>query len=109
MKPLFKSYLKELSDTTLREDARGENFCPALATLFQEVSEATDRPHVHVTTLAKVTGAGSPDFRPWNGTDRIIAISRPKSPRKSDFISSKTLNQLQTDPAPARLFQGIEV
>ncbi len=34
MKPLFKSYLKELSDTTLRGDAREESFYPALATLF---------------------------------------------------------------------------
>ncbi len=66
MKPLFKSYLKELSDTTLRGDAREESFYPALATLFQEVSEATDRPHVHVTTLPKATDAGNPDFRLWN-------------------------------------------
>ncbi|MCF8142343.1 MAG: hypothetical protein K9N21_00325 [Deltaproteobacteria bacterium] len=63
VKALFKEYLKELSDTTLRGDAREESFYPALANLFHEVSETTDRSHVPVTTLPKPTDAGNPDFR----------------------------------------------
>ncbi len=95
MKPLFKSYLKELSDTTLRGDAREEAFYPALATLFQEVSEATDRPHVHVTTLPKATDAGNPDFRLWNGTDRIIGYIEAKKPTEERLDLIEDSEQLR--------------
>jgi len=67
VKPLFKKYLKDLSDVSLRGDARQESFYPALAGLLQQVSEVTGRPHVHVTTLPKPTEAGNPGFRLWNG------------------------------------------
>ena len=95
MRPLFKSYLKELSDTTLRGDAREESFYPALATLFQEVSEATDRPHVHVTTLPKTTDAGNPDFRLWNGTDRIIGYIEAKKPTEERLDLIEDSEQLR--------------
>ena len=90
VKALFKKYLKELSDTTLRGDAREESFYPALADLFHEVSETTGRSHVHVTTLPKPTDAGNPDFRLWNGTDRIIGYVEAKRPTEErlDLIES---------------------
>ncbi len=72
IKTLFRQYLRDLSEVALRGDAREESFYPALATLFQKVSEATGRSHVHVTTLPKPTESGNPDFRLWNGTDRIV-------------------------------------
>lgn len=46
IKALFKKYLKDLSEVTLRGDAREESFYPALATLLQEVSQATGPPGV---------------------------------------------------------------
>ncbi len=80
VKTLFKTYLKDLSEVASQGDAREESFYPALATLMQKVSEATKRPHVHVTTLPKPTDAGNPDFRLWNGTDRIIGYIEAKRP-----------------------------
>jgi len=95
LKALFKQYLKNLSDVSLRGDAREESFYPTLATLFQDVSEATGRPHVHVTTLPKPTDAGNPDFRVWNGTDRIIGYIEAKRPTEERLDVIEGTDQLQ--------------
>jgi len=95
MKALFRKYLKDLSEVALRGDAREESFYPALATLLQEVSEATRRPHVHVTTLPKPTDAGNPDFRLWNGTDRIIGYIEAKRPTEERLDLIEGSDQLQ--------------
>ena len=72
MKPLFKHYLERLAEVARRGDAREESFYSSLETLMTEVARAADRGGVHVTVLPKATEAGNPDFRLWNGTDRII-------------------------------------
>ena len=95
VKALFKQYLRDLTEVALRGDAREESFYPALATLFQEVSEATHRPHVHVTTLPKPTDAGNPDFRLWNGTDRIIGYIEAKRPTEERLDLIEGSEQLQ--------------
>jgi hypothetical protein len=95
LKALFKQYLKNLSEVSLRGDAREESFYPTLATLFQDVSEATGRPHVHVTTLPKPTDAGNPDFRVWNGTDRIIGYIEAKKSTEERLDVIEGTDQLQ--------------
>jgi len=95
LKALFNQYLKNLSEVSLRGDAREESFYPTLATLFQDVSETTDRSHVHVTTLPKPTDAGNPDFRVWNGTDRIIGYIEAKRPTEERLDVIEGTDQLQ--------------
>jgi hypothetical protein len=95
IKTLFRKYLKDLSDVALRGDAREESFYPALADLFHEVSETTGRSHVHVTTLPKPTDAGNPDFRLWNGTDRIIGYIEAKRPTEERLDLIEGTDQLQ--------------
>jgi hypothetical protein len=94
-KTLFKEYLKNLSNVALRGDAREESFYPTLATLLKQVSEATGRRHVHVTTLPKPTEAGNPDFRIWNGTDRIIGYIEAKRPTDERLDLIEGTDQLQ--------------
>jgi len=95
LKALFNQYLKNLSEISLRGDAREESFYPTLATLYQDVSEANSRPHVHVTTLSKPTDAGNPDFRVWNGTDRIIGYIEAKRPTEERLDVIEGTDQLQ--------------
>lgn len=95
VKALFKKYLKDLSDVSLRGDAGEESSYPALAAPLQQVSEATGRPNVHVTTLPKPTEAGNPDFRLWNGTDRIIGYIEAKRPTEERLDLIELFNQLQ--------------
>jgi hypothetical protein len=79
-KPVFTKYLKELSAVALQGDAREESFYPTLAEMLADIAKATGRAHVRVTTLPKPTDAGNPDFRLWNGTDRIIGYVEAKKP-----------------------------
>jgi hypothetical protein len=79
-KPVFTKYIKELSAVALQGDAREESFYPTLAEMLAAIAKETGRAHVHVTTLPKPTDAGNPDFRLWNGTDRIIGYVEAKKP-----------------------------
>ncbi|MDD5556783.1 MAG: N-6 DNA methylase [bacterium] len=76
----FKGYFKELHAVAQQGDAREESFYPALAAMLKTVADETGRKHVRVTTLPKPTDAGNPDFRLWNGTDRIVGYVEAKKP-----------------------------
>ncbi|MGC8839536.1 MAG: type ISP restriction/modification enzyme, partial [Anaerolineae bacterium] len=77
---ILVSYLKGLADVAARGDAREESFYPALADLIREVARATSRPHIQVTVQPRPTEAGNPDFRVWDGRDRIIGYVEAKRP-----------------------------
>ncbi len=77
---LFKAYFKELQTVAQQGDAREESFYPALAGMLKTAADLTGRKRVHVTMLPKPTDAGNPDFRLWNGTDRIIGYVEAKKP-----------------------------
>ncbi len=79
-KTLFTDYFKELHAVARRGDAREESFYPALASMLKATADSTGRKHASVTTLPKPTDAGNPDFRLWNGTDRIVGYVEAKKP-----------------------------
>ncbi len=81
-KALFTAYLKALAETNQRGDAREESFYPALRDMLLNVAQAQANRlrHIAVTVLPKATDAGNPDFRLWNGTDRIIGYIEAKKP-----------------------------
>ena len=79
-KTIFSTYLKDLTAVAQQGDAREESFYSALADMLKKMADATDRPHVHVTTLPRPTEGGNPDFRLWNGKDRIIGYIEAKKP-----------------------------
>jgi hypothetical protein len=94
-KALFSKYLKELSAVALQGDAREESFYPALADMLAEVAQTTGRTHIHVTMLPKPTDAGNPDFRLWNGTDRIVGYIEAKKPTEERLDLIENSEQLQ--------------
>ncbi len=79
---LFKPYLQALAETARRGDAREESFYPALSELLTAVAAAAGRADVHVTTQPRPTDAGNPDFRVWNGTDRIIGYIEARTGKR---------------------------
>jgi len=93
-KPAFTKYLKELSAVALQGDAREESFYPTLAEMLATVARTTGRAHVRVTTLPKPTDAGNPDFRLWNGTDRIIGYVEAKKPTEERLDTVEDSEQL---------------
>ena len=98
-KAVFASYFKELAIIARQGDAREESFYPALAAMLKAVADDGGRRHVHVTTLPKPTEGGNPDFRLWNGTDRIIGYveaKRPTEERLDDVENSEQLRRYRT-------------
>jgi hypothetical protein len=91
----FTKYLKNLSEVALRGDAREESFYPALADMLAEVAQTSGRTHVRVTTLPKPTDAGNPDFRLWNGTDRIVGYVEAKKPTEERLDLIEDSEQLR--------------
>lgn len=92
---LFADYLKNLSEIALRGDAREESFYPALAQMLQETARESERAYIHVTTLPKATDAGNPDFRLWNGTDRIVGYIEAKKPTEERLDLVEDSEQLR--------------
>ena len=76
----FNTYFKELHAVAHQGDAREESFYPALAAMLKAVAEGTGRKDISVTTQPRPTDAGNPDFRLWNGRDRIIGYVEAKRP-----------------------------
>ncbi|MCX5973348.1 MAG: hypothetical protein NTU59_01485 [Coprothermobacterota bacterium] len=94
-RPVFTKYIKELSAVALQGDAREESFYQTLAEMLTVIAQATGRAHVHVTTLPKPIDAGNPDFRLWNGTDRIIGYVEAKKPTEDRLDVIEESEQLK--------------
>ncbi|NMC79740.1 MAG: N-6 DNA methylase, partial [Chloroflexi bacterium] len=94
-KPLFKEYLKNLTETSLRGDAREESFYSDLENLLSQAAQASERKHVRVTTLPRPTEGGNPDFRLWNGQDRIIGYIEAKKPAVENLDAVEESEQLR--------------
>ena len=85
LKTIYSAYAQDLADVTRQGDAREESFYPALAKMLEAFAQASDRTDVHVTTLPRPTEGGNPDFRVWNGTDRIIGYIEAKKPTEGQL------------------------
>ena len=94
-KAIFSTYLKNLAAVTRQGDAREESFYPALADMLKEMARATGKTDAHVTTLPRPTEGGNPDFRLWNGTDRIIGYVEAKKPTEERLDSIENSEQLK--------------
>jgi len=91
---LFEAYFQELHAKAQQGDAREESFYPALAKMLEAVANATGRTHVRLTTLPKPTDAGNPDFRLWNGKDRIVGYVEAKNPTEERLDAVENSGQL---------------
>ena len=94
-KAVFSTYFKDLASVAHRGDAREESFYPALGKMLGGIAKATGRAHVHVTTLPRPTDGGNPDFRLWNGKDRIIGYIEAKKPTEEGLDRIEHSEQLK--------------
>ncbi len=92
---MLKSYLKQITDTGIRGDAREESYYPALADLFTAYAEATGKKDIRITTLPKKTEAGNPDFRVWDGNQHIVGYIEAKAPTVDYLDQTETTGQLK--------------
>lgn len=81
VRKLFKDYLNRIAKTTNQGDAREESYYPALEALLEVFArEVMGRQAIEVTVLPKKTEAGNPDFRVWDGQQRIVGYIEAKKP-----------------------------
>jgi len=92
---LFTKYFKDLHTVAQHGDAREESFYPTLASMLKSIAESTGRKYVSVTTLPKPTDAGNPDFRLWNGKDRIVGYIEAKKPTEERLNLIEETDQLK--------------
>jgi predicted helicase len=77
---VLEKYIAEIFATYSKGDAREESYYHALKTLLEEYAAGVDKKNVQVTTLPKKTEAGNPDFRVWDGKQRIVGYLEAKLP-----------------------------
>ena len=92
---IFSTYLNDLAVVVHQGDAREESFYPAFGEMLKQIAKATGRTHIHVTTLPRPTDGGNPDFRLWNGRDRIIGYIEAKKPTEERLDSIENSEQLK--------------
>jgi len=79
----FKQYLKKILEVSRRRDAREESYYSTLETLLNEFAKSTNRKDIYVTSQPKKTDAGNPDFRVWDGKQKIVGYIEAKTPDKN--------------------------
>ncbi len=94
-KAILTDYFKAITDVASHVDAREESFYSCLEMLLQRFAASTGRSEVHVTTLPRKTEAGNPDFRVWNGQNRIIGYIEAKKPTEENLDYVESSEQLK--------------
>lgn len=79
-KTVINAYLKQLVKVINAGDAREESFYPTLVEFIQRIAQFTGQTQVQVTAQPRPTEAGNPDFRVWDGRERVIGYIEAKRP-----------------------------
>lgn len=75
---MLKKYLNNLLKTSLKGDAREESYYKCLSDLITQYSESISKKRIDITILPKKTEAGNPDFRIWDGKQKIVGYIEAK-------------------------------
>ncbi len=95
MKKILEQYLKNLTDTFLRGDAREESYYIHLDEFIRQYAELQHIQNIDITILPKKTEAGNPDFRIWDGKNRITGYIEAKDPSATNLDSIEVSDQLK--------------
>jgi len=95
VKKLLEQYLKNLTHTSKRGDAREESYYEHLKALVVHYADSQNIKNVDVTILPKKTEAGNPDFRIWDGKNHITGYIEAKDPSVSNLDHIEDTEQLK--------------
>jgi len=95
VKKLLEQYLKNLTNTSQRGDAREESYYKHLDELIKQYAENQKIKNVDVTILPKKTEAGNPDFRIWDGKNHITGYIEAKDPSVTNLDHIEGSAQLE--------------
>lgn len=80
---MLKRYIKRILEVARLGDAREESYYPALEAMINEFADSKNKKGIHVTSQPKKTDAGNPDFRVWDGKQKIVGYIEAKTPDKN--------------------------
>jgi len=92
---ILKQYLKNISDTFNRGDAREESYYKHLDEAIKKFAEKQNVKNIDVTILPKKTEAGNPDFRIWDGKNHITGYIEAKDPSVINLDNIERTKQLE--------------
>lgn len=95
MKEILEQYLKNLTGTSLRGDAREESYYKHLDELIKQFAEIQKIKNIDITILPKKTEAGNPDFRIWDGKNHITGYIEAKDPSVTNLDYIEGTEQLE--------------
>jgi predicted helicase len=75
---MTKEYLSNLFKAYQKGDAREESYYKHLENFISVFSETKRKKRIDITTLPKKTEAGNPDFRVWDGKQKITGYIEAK-------------------------------
>jgi len=92
---MLKTYLKKISDTATRGDAREESYYSTLKDLLDLYCNSIGKKNIHITSQPKKTEAGNPDFRVWDGKQHITGYIEAKDPVVDNLDRIEETDQLK--------------
>jgi len=95
LKELLEQYLKNLTNTFQRGDAREESYYANLDELIKKTAAFLKVKNIDVTILPKKTEAGNPDFRIWDGKNHITGYIEAKDPSTANLDYTEGTEQLK--------------
>ena len=95
MKNLLEQYLKNLTTTYKRGDAREESYYKHLDELIKQIAGIQKIKNINITILPKKTEAGNPDFRIWDGKNHITGYIEAKDPSVTNLDYIEGTEQLE--------------
>ena len=95
LKDILNTYLKDLQKIINRGDAREESFYHCLKDLIDAYAKLNQISKCEVTVLPKVTEAGNPDFRVWDGKAHITGYIEAKKPQTYNLDPIAVSEQLR--------------
>jgi len=95
VKQLLKQYLKNLTNTFQRGDAREESYYTNLDELIKKTADILKVKNIDITILPKKTEAGNPDFRIWDGKNHITGYIEAKDPSVTNLDYIEGTEQLK--------------
>lgn len=77
---MLKLYIQNILGVARQGDATEESYYSTLKDFLMEFATSTGKKDIHITILPKKTEAGNPDFRVWDGKQKITGYIEAKPP-----------------------------
>ena len=90
---MIRNYLKSILEVYKKGDAREESYYSALKTFIEVLGERYSK-KASVTVLPKKTEAGNPDFRVWDGKQKVTGYIEAKIPNTNQRTIKKIFGNI---------------